>query len=217
MPERSLNWDSFIKKYPVRLYRKGQMILFQGEAPHYVYVIQRGVVKTYNIDYDGKEQFINIEKAGSVFPKLWVWGIDTNTQYYYEALVDCYLYAIPKHSYLTFSKNSPDNLQVELESALTDIATSSLRLNAALYTRASDKVAHILNYLVQTHASSRDDHIVTINMKLTHQDLASLTGLTRETVSVELSKLRAKGVVLYQPSKYRINEKKLKEILRKEF
>jgi CRP/FNR family transcriptional regulator len=193
------------------------MVLFQGESPHYVYVIQRGIVKTYNIDYDGKEQFINLEEAGSVFPKLWAWGLDSTTQYYYESLSDCHLHAIPRYSYTSFVKSTPDLLQAELDRALSDIANSSLRLNAALYTRASDKVAHILNYLAMTHASDIRNNIAFINLKLTHQDLASLTGLTRETVSVELNKLRSQGVVAYQPSKYSVNLKKLKEILRKEF
>jgi CRP/FNR family cyclic AMP-dependent transcriptional regulator len=211
------SWESFVKKYPLRLYRKGQMVLFQGESPHYAYVIQRGIVKAYNIDYDGKEQFIILEQAGNVFPKLWIWGKDTTTPFYFESLTDCYLYTIPRHSYTTFMKSDPVYMQIELDRALTDLKTSALRLNAALYTKASDKVAHILNYLVQTHASPIQGNMVTINIKLTHQDLASLSGLTRETVSVELNKLRTKGVVIYQPSKYRIDVRKLKDILGKEF
>lgn len=217
MGEVDPDWEGFLKNHSLRVYKKGQIILFQGEAPRYVYIVQRGVVKTYNIDYDGREQFINLENSHNAFPKLWIWGRDLKSQYYYEALSDCYLYTIPRDEYITFVKSNIRYLMKELDSVLADYEGSSLRLNALLYTRASDKVAHIFHYLIEDHSAPTKDNIVTLNLKLTHQNLASLTGLTRETVSNELSKLKAQGVISYRPSQYKINLKKLNDVLRKEF
>lgn len=210
-------WQEFLKVYQYRLYRRGQIILFQGESPRYVYLVKKGLVKTYNIDYDGKEQFIDIGSTGTIFPKLWIWGQENNAQYYYEALSDCDIYVIPKEAYRSFIKKDPELVMDEMTNALVDYKNSSTRLNALLYTRASDKLAHILKYLANSYApNSHKDHL-TINIKLTHQHLASLTGLTRETVSVELNKLKNQGVIKYKPSEYKINVRKLDQILKKEF
>jgi CRP-like cAMP-binding protein len=210
-------WREFLKRYQHRLYRRGQIILFQGESPRYVYLVKKGVVKTYNIDYDGKEQFIDLESTGATFPKLWIWGKENNAQYYYEALSDSEIYVIPRDEYMKFVKADPDLMLAEMSAVLTDYRNSSSRLNALLYTRASDKIAHILKYLANTYAPNSSQDNLTINIKLTHQHLASLTGLTRETVSVELNKFKTMGVVDYKPSEYKINVRKLDQILKKEF
>ncbi|MHB1865331.1 MAG: Crp/Fnr family transcriptional regulator [Candidatus Saccharimonadales bacterium] len=215
MPD--VKWQRFLNKYQQRLYKRGQIILFQGESPRYVFVVRTGVVKTYNIDYDGKEQFIDLESAGDTFPKLWIWGKQNNSHYYYEALTDCKITVIPRQTYVEFIKSDKQLILNELDSILRDYDNSSARLNALLYTRASDKIAHILKYLANTYSPGLNDEQLTINIKLTHQHIASLTGLTRETVSVELSKLKAKGVLNYRPSQYKINVVKLDQLLRKEF
>lgn len=210
-------WQVFLDKYQKRRYKHGQLILFQGESPRYVYLVNEGVVKTYNIDYDGKEQFIDLETNGSAFPKLWTWGEETVASYYYEALSDCEIYVIPRVSYVNFIKSDQELLLAELNRALTEYKNSSIRLNALLYTRASDKIAHILKYLANTYAPNVKGGNLVINIKLTHQHLASLTGLTRETVSVELNKFKAMGVLSYKPSEYKINVDKLDQLLKQEF
>ncbi len=207
----------FLSKYDGRTYKRGQIILFQGESPRYVYLVKSGLVKTYNIDYDGKEQFINLESVGSTFPRLWIWGKESSSHYYYEALSDCDIYVLPKPAYINFVMSDPELQKAEMASILNDYANSNTRLNALLYTRASDKIAHIIKYLANTYAPDSKNETLKINIKLTHQHLASLTGLTRETVSVELNKLKSKGVLSYKPSEYKINVAKLDQILKKEF
>jgi CRP/FNR family transcriptional regulator len=179
--------------------------------------VNKGVVKTYNIDYDGKEQFIDLESPGSTFPKLWIWNREQNARYYYEALTDTDIYVIPRDDFLNYIRSDKDLLMAEMNKLLVDYRNTETRLNALLYTRASDKIAHILRYLADTYAPPGDKDHITISIKLTHQHIASLTGLTRETVSVELSKFKNKGIVKYKPSEYKINLKKLDQFLKKEF
>lgn len=211
------NWRDFLKNYQHRVYKRGQIILFQGESPRYAYLVNKGVVKTYNIDYDGKEQFIDLETLGSTFPKLWIWGKEQSSRYYYEALSDADIYVIPKEDFIRFISSNEQLLQEEMAKLLIDYRNTTTRLNALLYTRASDKIAHILRYLADTYAPHSEKDQITISIKLTHQHIASLTGLTRETVSVELSKFKDKGIVKYKPSEYKINLKKLDQFMRKEF
>ena len=210
-------WRDFLKNYQHRVYRRGQIILFQGESPRYAFLINKGVVKTYNIDYDGKEQFIDLESLGTTFPKLWIWNREQTSRYYYEALTDTDIYVIPRNDFVNFINSDKQLLMSEMTKLLVDYRNTETRLNALLYTRASDKIAHILKYLADTYAPHTNNEQITISIKLTHQHIASLTGLTRETVSVELSKFKSKGIVKYKPSEYKINLKKLDQFLKKEF
>lgn len=49
---------------------------------------------------------------------------------------------------------------------------------------------------------------VTINLKITEKDLASQTGIARETVSRELQKLKKEGLITFQKNELIVNDLK---------
>jgi DNA-binding IclR family transcriptional regulator len=60
--------------------------------------------------------------------------------------------------------------------------------------------------------------VVEIELDLTHQDFANLTGLTRETAATELNKLKRHGVINYDKHKpYRLDLGKLMRLLNDQF
>ncbi|WP_141725790.1 Crp/Fnr family transcriptional regulator, partial [Staphylococcus aureus] len=56
-----------------------------------------------------------------------------------------------------------------------------------------------------------DDEWKTINVKITHQDIATMIGSTRETVSILMGELKKEGIVKKQFTYLKINIKKIKE------
>jgi CRP-like cAMP-binding protein len=57
-----------------------------------------------------------------------------------------------------------------------------------------------------------------IDLTLTHQDFANLTGLTRETAATELNRLKKKGVINYSNgSNYTLNLDKLTQMINDQF
>ena len=210
--------QKLLADYPVRTYRKGEIILFQGEAPRTAYVVQKGVVKAYNISSSGDEKPIGFYSADSLFPASWVMGKTPSSIYYYEAFTDVTIYSIPPKEYTDMLTANPARLYRELENYVADEVGKSMRLNALQHSRASDKLIYTLHYLALSHSKQLDGDTVELELLLTHQDFANLTGLTRETTATELNKLKKAGVIEYgKHTAYKIHVAKLRAALNDQF
>ncbi len=211
-------WEKFLAKLTVVTYKKGEVILFQGETPNNASVVKKGIVKVYNLNIQGDEQLVSFQTYLDIFPQAWIMRKAPTALYYYQALTNCELYRLPREAYINFIKNDNKLLMQELDRLSGQDVSKTLRLNALLYSRASDKVLNTLHYLVQSHGIPLKHNLVRINLVLTHQDLANLTGLRRETVAVEMNRLKKSGVVYYRRrALYHVDMAMLKEQMSDKF
>lgn len=210
--------DDFLQKFSTKSYRKGEIVLFQGEAPRAALAIKKGIAKAYNLSTAGDEKPIAFYGPRSVFPAAWVLGRVPSAIYYYEAFTDLEIYSFPRADYLEFIKNDRDLLLWELSNYVMDDVGKTMRLNALQHSRASDKLIYTLHYLALSHGRAVKQNLVEISLSLTHQDFANLTGLTRETTATELNKLKGLGVISYgKHSPYQIDVAKLNHALNDQF
>lgn len=209
----------FLERHPVRSFKKKEIIVFQGEAPRHAYVIKSGTVKAYNLSVSGDEKPVGFYQAGGVFPASWVYGKAASATYYYEAFsANVEVYVVDRREFVDFIKKRPELLYQELEKLLVDQLGGSIRLNALQHSRASDKLIYTLHYLALSHGKPAGQDKIELTMDMTHQDLANLTGLTRETAATELNKLKKQGVIEYgKNTPYRLNLKRLMKLLNDEF
>lgn len=209
---------AFLSRYPVRNFKKGEIIIFQGEAPRSAYVVKSGTVKAYNLSVSGDEKPVAFYTEDSVFPAPWVYGKMSNAVYYYEAFSNVEVYAVNREEYVKFVKGRGELLARELERSLTEQLGTSMRLNALQHSRASDKLLYTLHYLALSHGVKAGERIVEIKLDLTHQDFANLTGLTRETAATELNKLKRKGIISYgKNTPYQLHFGRLMQVLNDQF
>jgi CRP/FNR family transcriptional regulator, cyclic AMP receptor protein len=210
---------TFLDRHPVRTFKKGEIIIFQGEAPRSAFVVKSGTVKAYNLSVNGDEKPVAFYGQDNVFPAPWVYGKVSSAIYYYEAFtpqVD--VFAIDRAELVSFIKKRPELLYQELERLLTDQMGGSMRLNALQHSRANDKLVYTLHYLALTHGKNVGDKIIEISLDLTHQDFANLTGLTRETAATELNKLKKQKVIDYgKHVPYRLDLGRLMQVLNDQF
>lgn len=216
----SLNYlHAFLQRHPTKTYKKGEIILFQGEAPRSVYVIKSGTTKAYNLSVGGDEKPIAFYSNDHAFPASWIYGKAASAIYYYEAFTpEVELYVIDREEFLEFMIKRPRLLYQELERMLSDQLGASIRLNALQHSRASDKLIYTLHYLAITHGKNLPNKKVEITLDLTHQDFANLTGLTRETAATELNKLKKQKVIEYAKNvPYTLDLNRLMKLLNDQF
>jgi CRP-like cAMP-binding protein len=63
------------------------------------------------------------------------------------------------------------------------------RLRNVLFLSSRERMVHMLLELIDSYGD-RQGNVCTVRLPLTHQDLASLIGVTRETVTVVLGQLQ---------------------------
>lgn len=211
-------FEAFVAKYPTRSFQKGEIIVFQGEAPRQTLIVKSGVVKAYNLSVNGDEKPMSFYAANGVFPAPWTFKKASNAFYYYEAFTDCVLHFVPRDEYLAFLQSNPKIQYAVLEAFVTEQIGMTMRLNALQHSRASDKLLYTLHYLTLTHGHLIAPRTIEITLNLTHQDFANLTGLTRETTATELNRLKTKGVISYgKHTLYKVNLDKLHDTINDQF
>ncbi len=212
-------FNQFLSTYPIRTFHKGEIIIFQGEAPRSAYVVKSGTVKAYNLSTGGDEKPVSFYAEGTVFPGAWIHGKIASAVYYYEAFApDVSLYAVNREEYVAFLQKQPELMYELFATGLVDDLGKSMRLNALQHSRASDKLIYTLHYLALSHGKERAPQEIEITLDLTHQDFANLTGLTRETAATELNKLKHKGVISYGKNQpYELHVAKLNSMLNDQY
>lgn len=208
-------WQRYLKRYPVHLYKKGEIILMQDEAPASVRIIKTGLVKTYNINKHGEERPISFDAQSEIFPIGWIYDYIEKTQYFYEALTECEIYELPKKDFLFYLKLHP-RMGYEMYVSLARQQTAlQARIYALEQSRASEKIVRTLLYLCERFASPTKVHSPTMRLRLplTQQELANFIGITRETTSTELKKLEKMRIIKHQHQQYLINVEKLQLLI----
>ena len=186
----------FFEKYPHKKYRKGEVLLRQFEEPEGVFFITHGNVRMYTVSQEGEEYELNIYKAPSFFPIGWMMN-NTENRYYYEAISDVELYIAPKHEALDFITTQNDVLLDLASRIYKGLDGFFMRMEALLAGVAYYKtIAEIIISIRRFGEQSNSRH--SFHVKLTHHQIASRTGLSRETVTREIRKLQKKGMVAYE-------------------
>lgn len=204
------------KKYPVQHRQSGEPILYQGEVPRHAYIITEGIVKIYDIGNAGDEKIINFMSEGDLMPPAWVFKKAPVSLYYYDAFTECTFYKIPRDVLQEAIEKTPAITHFFFEHYATSFVGSLLEINALEQSKGSEKIVHILQYLLMRFPGPERDNWHKIALRITHQDLANMTGLTRETTSTELNKLRRKDIVEYSNQHYSLNIPQLRSLLSSE-
>lgn len=203
----------FCSKFPVRLIKKGRPLFYQGEIPRSSLFIKSGVVKLYNINFSGEEKIVGYETDNGLFPCEWIFSRSPVSLYYCDTFTDCEVYSISRDEILQFINSNQDVALLMLNRYISMYIGSTMHLHALEQLKAADKLLHILQYLVLRFGKqlTRDTHL--IPLRLTHQEIANLVGLTRETVSTEIGKLKTTGILSMNDTHYVVNTDKAVRVL----
>jgi CRP-like cAMP-binding protein len=203
----------FLQQFRATAFPKGQLIFGQNEVPVTAYAVQSGIVKVYNLTGDGKEMSIAYKLRDDIFPLGWLFSRQVRTLYFYEAHTDCVLYHIPKEAFSAALDAQPELSRALLEYLVSEQISDGLRFNALEQTQSRDKIIGMLQAFCLRYGMAVGDNAVRLDLQLRQQDIASLLGLTRETVALELRRLKNEGVVRYDHLVHIVRTDKLGRLL----
>jgi CRP-like cAMP-binding protein len=132
--------------------------------------------------------------------------------YYYEAFDDVDLVPISNESWQA-AMLEPKAQQAFNSYLIHNYQAALIRIAALEQAKARDKIAYSLFYLLLRHGREIMPGITRLELKLKHQDIAELVGLTRETTAIEVHALQTAKVLSYQNQRYLIKRDKLLDIL----
>ncbi|GAC1468977.1 MAG: Crp/Fnr family transcriptional regulator [Isosphaeraceae bacterium] len=177
----------------MRRFRKGEMVYFPGDPGRGVLVLAGGRVKIKGLTPDGKELILAFIDEGELFGELALVD-DSPRDEFAEAVEDSEVLAVPSEDLTALMESRPD-LAIGVTKLLgLRRRRIETRLRNLMFRSNRQRVIGVLLELLQSHGE-RFGQAWRIQLRLSHQELASLIGSTRETVTIVLGQLQLEGCV----------------------
>lgn len=183
--------------------KKGTIILSPEKRIKMLFLLKKGQVRLYRINSQGKQFTTDILVDGNIFGETTSFSL-TDDEMYVEAMTDTHLCTMAKDEFEAFVENNP-----KIALKLINILSSRLKDTYDLSEKiALGDVKYRVLYLLfklSERSGKRKKEWQTVEMRLTHSDIATMVGSSRETVSSIISQLRKEGLVKKGLLHYLIN------------
>lgn len=201
--------QSFFQDKSRRTYPKGQILLYQAEETNDVFYIESGYVKVYDVTSSGEERLLLIQGPGDIFPVIWTFRESDSLLYFYESMTEINVKVSKRRELLNHIDSSHDFSKALLKHFVARIKELFLRVECVEASNARYKVIQVLDYLLNSHPGKVSRGFTDIPIPLTHQTIANMAGLSRETASISLKDLQDKRIIKPDNSGYAINGERL--------
>ncbi|KKU90697.1 MAG: hypothetical protein UY22_C0051G0019 [Candidatus Amesbacteria bacterium GW2011_GWC1_48_10] len=183
----------FFSQFKPLTFKAQDPIIRASDTPAGIYFVKSGFVKMNSSFADGRQVTLNIFKPGSYFPMLWAVA-DIPNVYSYTAMTDVSAARMGRDQLLDFLDKNPDILMDFTRRILVGLHGLITNIEHLLSGDSYHRVIAALILCAKRFCQNRGKKIV-IDLPLTHQDIADLAAITRETASLAMGKLTRKGLI----------------------
>jgi DNA-binding response OmpR family regulator len=181
-------------------YKKKQVIYSEGNHPSRLFYINKGKVKTYRCNDDGKELITGLYNEGDFlgYIPLMEGKIYHETA---EALEDTELAIIPRSEFEELIGSNPSVMKKFIGILARNIDDSEEKLLAIAYNSLRKKVADTLVTLHKKYNQKNDENF---HIDLSRENLAAIAGVAKESLIRMLSELKDEKLIVLEGSKIKI-------------
>jgi CRP-like cAMP-binding protein len=164
----------------------GQHLFHQGDDDRNIYKIESGLVRLYRVLNDGRRQIISFRFAGDIL------GFQGGTERHCsaEAVTSVRVRSLDKNNAYRRLRDEPE-LAPQLVSLMSQELENARDQIAVLNRRSA--IEKLAAFILELHR--RQGERGTVEIPLSRTDIADFLGLTIETVSRNLTKLKANGII----------------------
>lgn len=183
----------------MREFPRNSPIFLPHDAADGIFLLGQGRVRICSNTADGKQAILAFIDPGEIFGELaLIQGGEREERA--EAAVDSTIILLP----------GDELRQLLEESAALSLGVTKLiglrrkrierRLRNLLFRSNRDRLGHLLLELTELYGRSVEEGVL-LDIKLSHQELASIIGVTRETVTTLLGEMQLEGLLLISRQK----------------
>jgi CRP-like cAMP-binding protein len=202
--------DNFFKQFKKQTFRKGEIMIRADDDPSGIFYITEGIVKKYAISHKGEELIVNLFKPHAFFPMSWAMNRTPNT-FFYEAMTDVIVWKAPSDEAVKFVKSNPDILYDLMQRVYRGTDGMLMRMvylmSGSAYTRL---ITELL--ILAKRFGIQDEKTGILVFRISEKDLGSQAGMTRETVSREMKRLKEQGFLEFDHGTIKIADLKKLEL-----
>lgn len=179
LPENQL--EKVQKLCKEKRFPKYHVIFEEGEHGDSLYIIKSGLVKISKEAADGRVKTLALFQSGDFFGEMSVLSDDGRSANA-ETLSECRVLVLDRDGFLALLNKNP-SISLNIISTLIDrLALADRQIKNLALGNSRAKIADILMQLA-TEFGEGEKKTQKVNVRLTHQELADLAGLARETTT----------------------------------
>ena len=191
---------------PCKKYEKGQIIYHQGDLGDNFYYLKKGKVSVFMTSSDGIEKTLNTASSGEILGEAAFFDKLPRVSSA-KAIEDSEIVIIDKNRLIELIRKYPNLAMELLETQAKRIRLLSSQIDSMAFLQADARIAQLLLQYKTVQKSK-------IYVHLTHEEIGSMAGVTRVTVSKILNTFVKKGIVKTQYRQIEIlNQALLEELL----
>ncbi len=177
-----------LKSYELKSYETSEVVYDSYKGTNHFYMVEKGVVKTYLIDENGKELITSLYKTDDVF------GDFTFKQNASKEVAECLeptqLYCIPKTDFKRFLDSNTKMLYDIIDVLDHNLQDTKNQLLDMAYSSVKRKTAQTIILFTERLKRNKLRQI-----RISRADLAAVAGIAQESLIRTLSKLKKEGLI----------------------
>jgi CRP/FNR family transcriptional regulator len=166
----------------------GQTIVLEGDACESCFRVLTGAVRLHKGTAAGRRQLIDFLVAGDCFGL-----IGTHYSYGVEAITQSTLVRVSRATLAAAARGRPEVAERLIEHAAAELARAHEHMLLLGRKNTQEKVASLLVDLARRIGA--DESMPAFRLPISRQEMADHLGLTVETVSRTMTRLREKGLI----------------------
>lgn len=178
----------------IRQFHKSNHLFYQNDSMEYFFFIIDGNIKIYRYSADGREQIVNFFGPGEMVPHHAIFRDDP-----YPAnavsMDETKVLMIGKNDLEILLKNQSDIMMKMFKYLGSMIIDLQNRLHDKILHPADEQLLKSILRLSGSHGEDIDENNSLIRLRITKQDIGSMIGLSRETVSRNISLFKKLGLM----------------------
>ncbi|GBG07152.1 hypothetical protein PAT3040_01700 [Paenibacillus agaridevorans] len=176
-----------------RVYTKGESIFLEGDEGDELYLVISGVIQIYQ-DNHSRDVVLSIFREGDFFGEMALLQNERVRSASARTIEKSTLCILKKRHFIPLVNSKPEILIGILGTALDRLRDANKLIMDLTIHDVRTRIARMLLRLTEQHGVPSADGIL-IDLKLTHQQLADMTGTARETVTKLLLELQNEQLI----------------------
>jgi len=170
--------------------KKKQVIYTEGNNPYRMYFVERGKVKTYKTNDDGKELVTGLYSKGDFFGYVAMLE-GTAYQETAEALEETEVALIPREDFEHLINSNRDVMKKFIQLLANNISTREQQLLSLAYDSLRKKVADALITIYNKYSNGNAGFVIDIS----RENMANIAGTAKESVIRTLSDFKDEKLI----------------------
>jgi CRP-like cAMP-binding protein len=177
----------------VRCYHAGESVFGPSRDPQRVYVLEDGLVRIFRMTPTGAEFTLGYVRPGELFGEVSVLS-DEPGETFAQAKVASQILIVPRAAFVAMLQAHNPVLYSVTKKIARRVIDLQSRAEDLIFLGVRIRLARLLLRLAKEHGERHDEELA-IGLPLTHEEIATLIGTSRQTVSLLLREMTAAGLV----------------------